>query len=58
MPTANRNFDTPARGSDPGTYNVGPNPDATGSVRRYMDPANGREDIFVDSGDLFSWILA
>ena len=43
-------------------YDVGPNPVADGSdtpnSRRYYDPANGREDIFVSAGDKFAWVLA
>jgi hypothetical protein len=44
--------------SAPIFYAVGPTPDATNGPRRYMDPAFGREDIFVDAGDKFAWILA
>lgn len=43
-------------------YAVGPAPVADGSdtpnKRRYMDPANGREDIFVNAGDKVAWVLA
>lgn len=43
-------------------YAVGPvNPDASGAgtyPRRYMDPNFGREDIFVDAGDIFTWVIA
>lgn len=39
-------------------YATGPSPDPNGSRRRYMDPSFGREDIFVDDGDLFAWVLA
>jgi hypothetical protein len=44
--------------SAPIFYAVGPAPDATIGPRRYMDPTFGREDIFVDAGDKFAWILA
>jgi hypothetical protein len=44
--------------SAPIFYAVGPAPDATNGPRRYMDPAFGREDIFVDPGDRFAWIPA
>ena len=30
----------------------------TASLRRYMDPAFGRYDIVVNSGDKFVWVLA
>lgn len=42
-------------------YATGAAPDASGNAgypRRYYDPANGREDIFVEPGDKFAWILA
>lgn len=39
-------------------YAVGPVPDATISPRRYYEPGFGREDIFVDPGDKFAWVLA
>lgn len=42
-------------------YAVGPAPDASGNAtypRRYYDPSFGREDIFVDPGDAFAWVLA
>lgn len=46
--------------SAPIFYAVGPNPDSSGvtTPRRYMDPANGREDIFVNAGDKFAWVFA
>jgi hypothetical protein len=46
--------------SAPIWYAVGPTPDPTGVTgpRRYMDPTFGREDLFVDPGDLFAWIFA
>jgi hypothetical protein len=46
--------------SAPIFYAVGPSPDPTGAAgpRRYMDPAFGSEDIFVDPGDLFAWVFA
>jgi hypothetical protein len=44
--------------SAPIFYAVGPAPDATNGTRRYMDPAFGREDLFVDPGDKFAWIFA
>lgn len=39
-------------------YATGPSPDPNGTRRCYMDPAFGREDVFVDDGDLFAWVLA
>jgi hypothetical protein len=39
-------------------YATGPNPDASASPRRYMDPTFGREDIFVNPGDKFAWVAA
>lgn len=39
-------------------YAVGTSPDPNGSRRRYYDPQWGREDIFVDDGDAFAWVLA
>lgn len=41
-------------------YATGSAPDASGSTypRRYYDPANGREDIFVEPGDKFAWTFA
>ena len=39
-------------------YATGPSPDATNGPRRYYDPSFGREDIFVNSGDFFAWVLA
>jgi hypothetical protein len=40
-------------------YDTGPAPDAANGPRRYYDPTNQyREDIFVDAGDKFAWILA
>jgi hypothetical protein len=39
-------------------YAVGPNPDSTNGPLRYMDPAFGREDIFVNPGDKFAWVAA
>jgi hypothetical protein len=44
--------------SAPIFYATGPNPDATNGPRRYMDPAFGREDIFVNPGDKFAWVFA
>jgi hypothetical protein len=46
--------------SAPIFYAVGPTPDPTGVTgpRRYMDPTFGREDLFVDPGDLFAWEFA
>lgn len=44
--------------SAPIFYAVGPNPDATNGPRRYYDPTFGREDILVNVGDKFAWILA
>jgi hypothetical protein len=44
--------------SAPIFYAVGPTPDATNGPRRYMDPAFGREDVFVNPGDKMAWILA
>lgn len=44
--------------SAPIFYAVGPNPDATNGLRRYMDPANGRADLFVEPGDKVAWIFA
>jgi hypothetical protein len=42
--------------SAPIIYVVGPAPDLTNG--RYMDPSFGREDLFVDPGDLFAWEFA
>lgn len=41
-------------------YATGPIPDASGASypRRYYDPSFGREDIFVNPGDKFAWVLA
>jgi hypothetical protein len=39
-------------------FAVGPTPDATNGARRYMDPANGSVDVFVNPGDVVAWILA
>jgi hypothetical protein len=39
-------------------YAVGPTPNASSGTKRYMDPANGREDIIVDAGDKFAWVAA
>lgn len=39
-------------------YATGPAPDPNGTRRRYYDPSWGREDIFVDDGDFFAWVLA
>lgn len=44
--------------SAPIFYAVGPTPDATNGPRRYMDPANGRADLFVNPGDKVAWIFA
>jgi hypothetical protein len=44
--------------SAPIYFAVGPTPDATNGARRYMDPANGGVDVFVNPGDKFAWILA
>jgi hypothetical protein len=48
--------------SAPIFYALGPNPVADGSdspnKRRYMDPATGREDIFVNAGDKLAWVFA
>jgi hypothetical protein len=44
--------------SAPIFYATGPNPNASGTQRRYMDPAFGREDIFVNGGDYFAWVFA
>lgn len=45
--------------SAPIFYAVGPAPDPVNGPRRYYDPTiNPREDIFVDAGDKFAWILA
>lgn len=47
--------------SAPIFYATGKMPDASGNgsyPRRYYDPAQGREDIFVDAGDKFAWIWA
>jgi hypothetical protein len=44
--------------SAPIFFAVGPTPDATNGARRYMDPANGGVDIFVNPGDKVAWILA
>jgi hypothetical protein len=41
--------------SAPIFYAVGPDPDITGPDVRYYDPALGREDIIVNSGDFFAW---
>jgi hypothetical protein len=44
--------------SAPIYFAVGPTPDATNGARRYMDPANGSVDVFVNPGDFIAWILA
>jgi hypothetical protein len=44
--------------SAPIYFAVGPIPDATNGARRYMDPANGGVDVFVNPGDKVAWILA
>jgi hypothetical protein len=44
--------------SAPIFFAVGPTPDATNGARRYMDPANGSVDVFVNPGDFVAWILA
>jgi hypothetical protein len=44
--------------SAPIFFAVGPTPDATNGARRYMDPANGGVDVFVNPGDFIAWILA
>jgi hypothetical protein len=44
--------------SAPIFFAVGPTPDATNGARRYMDPANGGIDVFVNPGDRVAWILA
>jgi hypothetical protein len=50
--------------SAPIYYAVDAAPDASktvgsgSSARRYYDPAFGREDIFVNAGDKFAWVLA
>ena len=47
--------------SAPIFYAIGPTPDASGGgsyPRRYYDPAAGREDTFVDTGDKVAWVLA
>jgi hypothetical protein len=44
--------------SAPIFYAVGKAPDATNGPRRYMDPANGNVDVFVNPGDMMAWILA
>jgi hypothetical protein len=44
--------------SAPIYFAVGPTPDATNGARRYMDPANGSVDVFVNPGDKVAWILA
>jgi hypothetical protein len=44
--------------SAPIFFAVGPTPDATAGARRYMDPANGGVDVFVNPGDFIAWILA
>lgn len=44
--------------SAPIFFAVGPNPDATNGVRRYMDPANGSYDMFANPGDKVAWIFA
>jgi hypothetical protein len=44
--------------SAPIYFAVGPTPDATNGARRYMDPANGSVDVFVNPGDVVAWILA
>jgi hypothetical protein len=44
--------------SAPIYFAVGPTPDATNGPRRYMDPANGSVDVFVNPGDKVAWILA
>lgn len=44
--------------SAPIFYSTGPNPNVNGPEVRYMDPAFGREDIIVNSGDFFAWEFA
>lgn len=44
--------------SAPIFYAIGPSPDATNGLRRYMDPANGDRDLYVNPGDKVAWILA
>jgi hypothetical protein len=44
--------------SSPIVFAVGPTPDATNGARRYMDPANGGVDVFVNPGDKVAWVLA
>jgi len=44
--------------SAPIFFAVGPTPNATTGPRRYMDPANGGVDVFVNAGDVVAWILA
>lgn len=42
-------------------YATGTAPDASGNgayPRRYFDPSQGREDIFVEPGDKFAWTFA
>jgi hypothetical protein len=48
--------------SAPIFYAFGPAPVADGSdpvpKRRYMDPANGAVDLFVNAGDKLAWVFA
>lgn len=46
--------------SAPIFYATGPQPDpsVTSVNRRYMDPQFGREDIYINAGDKFAWLLA